>query len=136
MGLVQAVHRTQALEYVVRDPVHDLFVPAVHDRVQPAERAQARGRAGAAEEPIALDQERGAAAAPGRERGRDAGGAAPRTTTSYSPNSGVLREGSVIGACCICALGGVEGDYDTATRLVEFASCPGAGPHSRFYGGN
>jgi len=76
MRLVQAVHRAQAIEDVVRDAVHDLLVLAVHDGVQAAERAQARSRAGAAEKAIALDQERRPAAAPGGERGRDAGGAA------------------------------------------------------------
>ncbi len=74
--LVQAVHRAQAIEDVVRDSVHDLLVLAVHDGVQPAESAQARGRACAAEEAVALDQERRAAAASGRERGGDAGRAA------------------------------------------------------------
>ena len=76
VGLVQAVHRAQAIEDVVGDPVHDLLVLAEHDAVQAAKRGQARGRAGPAHEAVALDDDRRAAAAARGDRRRNAGRAA------------------------------------------------------------
>ena len=73
MRLVQAVERAHALEQLVGDAVHDAPDRAVHVGVQAAEVGDAGGRAHAAEEAVALDQQRARAAPRRRGRRRDAG---------------------------------------------------------------
>src|SRR5690606_40293629 len=55
---IEPVHRREPLEDVVGDAVNDLLVAPVHDRVQAAERAEPRRGARAAQEAVALDQDR------------------------------------------------------------------------------
>ena len=73
---VQRIHAVEPAEDVVGDAVHYLAVLAVDIGVQAAEGRQSRRRAGTAEKAVALDQERGRAAARRSGRGRDAGGPA------------------------------------------------------------
>jgi hypothetical protein len=55
--LVKAIHIGDALQQLVSQSVDDLAVLAVHIRVHAAERAQAAGRAGSAQEPLPLDEQ-------------------------------------------------------------------------------
>ena len=74
--LIQAAEPGDARQQVVCHAVHDLPDLSVHVRMQAAEVGDARGRAHAAEEAVALDQQSGAPRARGRHGGGDAGGAA------------------------------------------------------------
>ena len=96
MRLVETAERVDAAEQIVGDAVHDLADIAVHIGVQPAEIGHAGGSAHAAEEPVALDQQRLAPERAGGGGRGDAGRPAARTTTSNSPKIGVSRAGSVM----------------------------------------
>ena len=74
--LVEAVERAHSLEQLVGDAAHDPSVRAVHVGVQAAEVGDAGRRAHAAEEAVALDDERARAAPRRRRRRREAGRAA------------------------------------------------------------
>ena len=71
MRLVEAVERAHALEQVVGDAVDDLADLAVHIGVQAAEVGDAGGGAHAAEEAVALDEQRLRAARAAAVAGRD-----------------------------------------------------------------
>ena len=73
VGLVQPVHALEPLEDVVGYAVDDLLVLAVNDGMQAAERAQARRRARAPAEAVALDADRRPPGAPRGDRRGDAG---------------------------------------------------------------
>ena len=72
----ERAQRLEARNHVIGDAVHDLVVLAVHFCVQAAEVRQSRGSARAAEETVALDEDRGAPCSAHRRRRGDARGPA------------------------------------------------------------
>jgi len=73
VGLAQGFPALQALEHVVAHAADHAAVLAVHVGVQAAERRQPGRRAGAAEEAVALDEQRRAPGTAGGHRRGDAG---------------------------------------------------------------
>src|SRR5690606_4359406 len=101
------------------DAVHDLLVAAVDDGMQPAERAEAGRRAGAAEETIPLDQDGRAAAATRGDRRGNAGGAAAEHDDL------VVAEQRGLPARLVDGVHGISFGRDApAQRLVRSASPP------------
>ena len=80
---------------------------AVHVGVQPAEVGDAGGRAHAAEEAVALDQQRLAAEPAAAAAAAMPAGPPPSTTTSYSPKISVARAGSAM----FLAAAAITADY-------------------------
>ena len=95
MRLVQPAQGAHALQQFVGHAVHHLADLAVHVGVQAAEVGDARRRAHAAEEAVALDQQRARPARAAAAAAVMPAGPPPSTTTSNSPNTGVWRLGSV-----------------------------------------